>query len=195
MNAERINPLTFNPLMLRLRMVAEMHQVEADELIEALEGLDQVQQFIATSPGRHAFLPAEAKVNLERAAAVLGRLCNGVVDKQFLDVADKLRSSSKTPDKPRLVVKDGSELPIENAQRKARAALANVTLTIPRSRYEAACKAIREPDGRRWGQRMYDYLQLEKVNSDANKIWAEMLYQATDAVAREMVLSVLDRDN
>ena len=44
----------------------------------------------------------------------------------------------------------------------------------------------------RYGQALYDFLLLDKVRSTKGKAWADKLYNATDAEAKQMVAEETD---
>ena len=67
------------------------------------------------------------------------------------------------------------------------------TIVIPKSRLD---QFRYDPNsGLRWGQAFHQFMGLEKVTSNANKEWADKLYNAKDNQARNMVLKVIDYDN
>ena len=67
------------------------------------------------------------------------------------------------------------------------------SVVIPLWRYNDFCQVRKAPDGRRWGQHFYDYLEMHKMTSPANKAWADRLYQEpNERTARAMVIVRLD---
>ena len=67
-----------------------------------------------------------------------------------------------------------------------------ITITIPRSRYN---QFQRVPNAQRWGQQFYEFMELHKVTDPDNKIWCDLLYNASDRTARQMVLASLDHSS
>lgn len=59
-----------------------------------------------------------------------------------------------------------------------------ITIEIPKSRFDEFCKIAKEPNGQRFGQRFYNFMELHKVTSPANQGWADKLYNATDVQGR-----------
>jgi len=47
----------------------------------------------------------------------------------------------------------------------------------------------------RWGQAFHQYAKLEKVSNNANREWADKLYNAPDNIAKNMVRKVIDHNN
>lgn len=68
-----------------------------------------------------------------------------------------------------------------------------ITITIPLSRYRAFARPANSPQ--RWGQMFYEFMELHKVTDKDNKIWCDMLYNASDRTARQMVLASIDHSN
>lgn len=68
-----------------------------------------------------------------------------------------------------------------------------ISITIPKSRYKQFTKDRNDP--RRWGQQFHAFMELEKVTDPDNKVWCDVLYNATEHVGRQMVLASLDHNN
>lgn len=63
---------------------------------------------------------------------------------------------------------------------------------VPLSQYTTFLKEFEyESKGLRFGQAFYTYAKLEKIHSD--KIFCDKLYNANDVDARNMILSIIDR--
>lgn len=66
--------------------------------------------------------------------------------------------------------------------------------TIPLSRYAGFKKGSN--DKRRLGQLFYEYMQFEKVTAPFDKFWCDQLYNMpSDITARQMILSIIDKNN
>ncbi len=71
-----------------------------------------------------------------------------------------------------------------------------VTIEFPKTRFDAFCQEIKTPNGQRLGQRFYDYMELHKVTSQANKVWADRLYNiSNDEAALFMIRCRLDHNS
>jgi len=70
-----------------------------------------------------------------------------------------------------------------------------ITIEIPKSRFDEFCKIAKEPNGQRFGQRLYNFMELHKVTSPANQGWADKLYNASDEAAKFMIKCRLNYDS
>lgn len=68
-----------------------------------------------------------------------------------------------------------------------------INISIPMSRYKQFGRI--PANGQRFGQQFYDFMELHKVQDPDNKVWCDALYQASDHVARQMVLASVDQNN
>lgn len=71
----------------------------------------------------------------------------------------------------------------------------DVSISIPKTKFDAFCETLKTKNGQRIGQRFYDYMELHKVTSPANKAWADRLYNATDEAAKFMIKCRLNYDS
>lgn len=70
-----------------------------------------------------------------------------------------------------------------------------LNIQIPKTRFDEFCKELKNPNGQRIGQRFYDFMELHKVTSPANKDWADKLYNASDEAAKFMIKCRLNYDS
>jgi hypothetical protein len=68
-----------------------------------------------------------------------------------------------------------------------------VTIVIPKTRFS---QFRHTNPNLRWGQEFHQFMGLEKITSDPNKIWCDRLYNEPNAArARAMVLQQIDVEN
>lgn len=66
--------------------------------------------------------------------------------------------------------------------------------TIPLSRYTGFKKKPNEQ--RRLGQLFYEYMEFDKVTAPFDRFWCDQLYNIqSDVTARQMIMSIIDKDN
>jgi hypothetical protein len=70
-----------------------------------------------------------------------------------------------------------------------------LSIQIPKTRFDEFCKELKNPNGQRIGQRFYDFMELHKVTSPANQDWADKLYNASDEAAKFMIKCRLNYDS
>lgn len=68
-----------------------------------------------------------------------------------------------------------------------------MAMSVPISLYKRF--VFNKEDSRRWGQQLYDFMELHKVTNSFDKVWCDKLYEQGPYIGRQMVLAVMDHTN
>lgn len=74
----------------------------------------------------------------------------------------------------------------------------NVTITFPQTSVDRFFREKwphQKGKGIRMGQAFHQFMNLEKITSDDNKVFCDRLYEADGNKAKAIILSVLDKNN